>query len=142
MTHILLRKQKGQGLIEIVITIAVILGSAIALLRLQNSILYSDSFIRQQNYAMLLATQQIETLRTFTTLSGTGSYQTIASGSSTVSGPTATYTLTWTVTTLTNPNYKVVNITVSWVDKRGATQSIQVATQMAGIDPAYSASII
>lgn len=134
-----LRHQRGQGLIEVVITFLIISGSVIALLRFQNSLAYSTSVTQQENTALILAMKQIETLRDFTTITD---YQAIDSGSSVYTGTNATFTTTWTITPNTNPNYKTIDITVSWQDRYGSTKTMRLTTQVAGLDPMYSAAIM
>lgn len=135
-------KQTGQGLIETLLVFLLISGSVVALLTFQNYLAYSNNVVQQQATAMNLAINKIETLRDFSALTGTGSYASIASGSSTSSGNSTTYTITWTITTTASPSYKVIDVTVSWTDRRGTSQSIQLTSRVAGIDPTFSASII
>jgi Tfp pilus assembly protein PilV len=137
-----LSQQSGVGLIETVVTLLIIAGSAIALLRFQNYLAYSSNVTQQQSDATQIAINKIEILRDFSTLSGSGSYQNIASGTSTVTGANTTYTLTWTVTTNTSPNYKVIDVVVSWTDRYGVARSLEETSQVAGIDPSYSIVIM
>lgn len=132
----------GQGLIEIMMTLLIIAGCVIALLRFQNYLAYSNGFANQQATATQLAISEIETLRDYSALTGTGSYANIASGSSSYTGPSATYTITWTVTSFNNPTYKTIDVTVTWNDRYGASQSIRLTTNVAQLDPSYSATIM
>lgn len=133
---------KGQGLIEVMMTVLIITGCVLALARFQNYLAYSNSLANQQYTATQLALSKIETLRDYSALSGTSSYANIASGSSTTTGTTATYSLTWTVTSNVNPTYKKIDITVSWTDRYGTSQSIRLISQISSIDPGYSATIM
>lgn len=136
-----LKTQQGMGLIETLVTLLIIAGSVIALIRFQNNLAYQNSLIQQQNTALNLASTKIASLQTFTTLTGgSNSYQSIASGSSSSTINDATYTVTWTVTD--NTTYKTVNVTVSWQDHYGVSQSKQLTTNIAKVDPASSASIM
>jgi Tfp pilus assembly protein PilV len=133
-----LKTQSGLGLIETIATFLIIAGSAIALLRFQNYLAYSNSVTQQQSDAVQLAVNKIETLRDFSTLIGVGSYQNIASGSTTSTGVNTTYTLTWTVTTTASPSYKMIDVAVTWIDTRGTSRTIDETSEVAGIDPSFS----
>lgn len=135
----ILRLQKGQGLIEIAITMLIFASVALAISQYQIYLAYSNSVSQQQNTAMILAIQQIEVVRDFSTIS---SYNTIASTTSTQTSENTTYTITTTITTNTNPNYKRIDVRVSWTDRRNVSQSIRLTSTIAGIDPAYSSSIM
>lgn len=135
-------KMKGQGLVEILMTLLIVAGSVLALLRLHSYLLYSNNLTYQQATAFQLAKSEIESLRDYSALTGTNSYANIASGSSTVTGVSATYSMVWTVTSYTNPNYKTIDVTVSWTDRFGTSQSIRLISNIAQTDPNYSASIM
>lgn len=139
------KKISGTGLIETMATLVLIAISVIALVRFQNYLAYNNTSARQQGDATILAMKQIEMLQDFQMLyntSGYTSYQSIASGSSTSTGATTTYTITWTVTPYTSPLHKTISVTVSWTDRYNTTQSITLTSDVAGIDPAFSASIM
>jgi Tfp pilus assembly protein PilV len=135
-------KFKGQGLIEVLATFLIIAGSVSALIYFQNNLAYSNNLTQQKNTAMTLAYSQIETMRDFVNLTGTGSYQNIASSTSTSAGISTTYTITSTITTNTDPNYKTIDVTVSWTDRRNTAQSIRLISRVAGINPVYSGVIM
>lgn len=140
-----LNKQKGQGLIETLIAAVIIISCVVALIRFQSRLAYHDSYTQQQSHATILALSKIESLRDFNVLNNQSpytSYQGIASGTSTYTGTATTYTLTWTVTTVASPSYKTIDVTVSWTDRYGATQSVRLITNVAGIEPAYSATVM
>ena len=136
------KKYAGQGLIEIVITVLIIAGTVLALIRFQIALTYSNSVSQQQNIALILANKQIETLRDFSVLTGANSYANVASGSSTTTITHAVYTITWTVTASTNPTYKNIHVSVTWIDRNGVSQSISLVSHVAGIDPATSSIIM
>jgi Tfp pilus assembly protein PilV len=137
-----LKNQNGIGLIETMVTLLIVAGTAIALLRFQNYLSYSDNVTQEQADAIQLAINQIEILRDFSTLSGSNSYQNIASGTTNSISANTTYNLVWTITTNTSPNYKVIDIIVTWNDRYGISHSIEETTQVAGIDPSFSIGIM
>lgn len=138
-------KLAGQTLIEVLITVLIIAGSVIALIRFQNYLAYNNSLNQQKADAMSLATQQIETLKIFqvlNTTSGYTAYQNILTGSSSPTINNTTYTINWTVTTNTNPDYKVANVVVSWTDRYSTSNSVTLTSDIGRIDPANSASVM
>ncbi len=139
-------KQKGQGLIETIIALVIISVGAITLIKFERQVSYYHNLAQQQSEATILATSKIESMRSFGVLNNTSgytSYQSIATGTSTSNGINTTYTLSWSVaTSTTNPTYKSVNITVSWLDRYGSSQSIQLSTAILGLDPIIQASVI
>ncbi len=145
MKIIFTSNHRGQTLIEALITLVFIAIGVIALIRFQNYLSYDNSLSQQKGEATLLAQSQIETLSEFQVLNNTGgytSYQGISSGSSTVTGTNAVYTVTWTVTTTASPAYKTIDVTVSWTDRRSTAQSVRLISHVAGIEPANSAAVM
>lgn len=135
----------GQTLIETLVTLVFISIGVIALIRFQNYLSYDTSLSQQKADATILAQSTIETLRDYQVLNNTSgytSYQSISSGSSTVTGVTTTYTVSWTITSTTNPTYKSIDVTVSWTDRRGTAQSVRLISNVAGIEPANSAAVM
>lgn len=135
----------GQTLIETLVTLLFIAISVIALIRFQNYLAYDTSLAQQKAEATILALKEIETLRDFQVLNNTSgytSYQSIASGSSSTTGANATYTITWTVSSYTNPTYKNIDVTVTWTDRYNNSQSVELVTNVAGIDPSTSSTIM
>jgi Tfp pilus assembly protein PilV len=136
---------KGQGLIETLITLLFIGVSIIALTRFQNYLAYSNNVAQQQADATILALKQIETLRNYQVINNTSgytSYQSIASGAGTSTGINTVYTLTWTITSHTDPTYKTMDVTVAWTDHYNTAQSVSLSSHVASIDPSYSAAIM
>lgn len=136
------KSPRGQGLVEVLMTLLIIVGSVLALLKFQNYLAYTNDYAYQQAVATQLAVSKIESLRDYSQLSGSNSYANIASGTSSYTGPSATYTLTWTVTSYTNPTYKTIDVVVSWTDRYGNAQSKELTTNVAQLDPSYSATIM
>jgi Tfp pilus assembly protein PilV len=145
INRIQLVRQQGQGLIEILMTVLFIGIGVVALIKLQNYLSNSNDLAYQRSDAVRIATRQVEILRDFQVINNTSgytSYQGIATGSTTVTGANTTYTVSWTVTSYTNPTYKVINITVSWTDRYNEAQSVNMVASVAGIDPSSSATIM
>ena len=129
-------------MIEVMMTLLIIAGCVIALVRFQNYLVYSNSVANQKSTAYQLALNQIETLRDYSALTGSNSYANIASGSSTNAGVSATYTITWTVASYVNPTYKNIDVNITWTDRYGGAQSERLITNIAQIDPSFSSTIM
>lgn len=145
MITINLPKRNGQTLIEALVTIVFIAVTVIALVRFQNYLSYDNSLTQQKGDATTLAQSKLESLRDFQVLNNTSgytSYQSITSGTSTTTGATAVYTITWTITAYTNPAYKTIDVSVTWTDRRGIAQSVRLVSNVAGIEPANSAAVM
>lgn len=137
--------KQGQTLIEVLITLLLISVSVIALIRFQNYLAYDNSFAQQKSEATLLVLKQIEILKEFQVLNNTAgynSYDSITSGTQTIAGKNASYTVAWTVSSFTNPTYKNIDVTATWTDRINNSQSIRLITNIAGIDPANSSAIM
>jgi len=137
-----LAKLRGQGLIEALVTLLILAAVSIALIRFQANLAYGNSVSQQMANASNLAVKQIENLRDYTALTGTPSYQSIVSGSSTTTLTDTLYTITWTVTSFTNPTYKTLDVTVSWTDRNSVARSVRLVTRVAAVDPSTSGLII
>lgn len=138
-------KVNGQTLIETLLTIVFISLTVISLIRFQNYLSYDNSLSQQTADAVNLAESKIESLRDFQVLNATSGYtdySAMTSGSSVTTGATCVYTTTWTITSSTNPTYKTIDVTVSWTDRRGGSQSVRLVSRAAGIQPANSASVM
>ncbi|VVC75583.1 hypothetical protein AQUSIP_08730 [Aquicella siphonis] len=137
-------QQLGQGLIETLMIVLFISVSILALIRFQHYLSYSTSYTQQQTVANLLAANKIEQLRDYQVINTTGgyaAYQDIASGSSSTTIGSATYSLAWTISSNTSPTYKTIDVTVTWTDRQGSTQAVRLVSRVASIDPAVSALI-
>lgn len=141
----LLAKQSGQGLIEILIVCVIITIACVSLMKFQAALSYKDSLALQRSDATILALTELESLRDYqvlTTQSPYTAYANIASGSSTSTGTNTTYTITWTVNTVASPAYKTITVVVSWTDALSNAQSITLVTNVAGLTPVFSATVL
>lgn len=140
----MISNQKGQSLVEVLITVLIIAVSVVALIRFQSYLSYDSSLVKQKSDASALAQQQLETLMDFQTISttpGYTSYESISSGSSTSTINGTAYAVTWTVNSFTFPTYKTLSVNVSWSDRYGGAQSLTIDSNVAGIEPGFSAII-
>lgn len=131
-------KQKGMGLIEVMVAFIIIATSAVALVGLQNSFMQTEDESTSREVAMHLAETTLDELRTFdsiNTTAGVVAYEDIASNSVGTSQTIGkfTYTTTWAVTnrffttpTPALPDQKDVNVIVTWLDREGSARSISL----------------
>lgn len=139
------KNRSGQTLIEVLVTIVIIGIGVIALLRYQNYLGYSYSLAIQRNDAIRLAEQRIEILRDYNVLpttSGYTAYDDINSGSSVQTVGNTSFTITWTVSSFTDPTYKILSVSVAWVDRNSLAQNIRLVSRVAAVEPATSATIM
>lgn len=140
----MLSSQRGMGLIETLLIVIFVAIGIVGIFKFQHNLSYSSHNTQQQANATLIGLNKLESLRDFQTLnttSGYTAYSGISSGSSTQTVGNTSYSLSWTVTTNTSPAYKTIDITVSWTNRIGTSQSIRLTTRVASVDPLVSASI-
>jgi Tfp pilus assembly protein PilV len=145
MTPNRLTLSSGQGLIETLIIILFVGVSVVAMITFQHKLNYSTSFARQQNDAAIATLNEIETLRDYSVLNTTAgyvAYSNIASGAAATTINNTTYTSTWTITTVASPAYKTIDVTTTWNDYYGASQSIRIITNVAGTDPSTASTFM
>lgn len=138
-------KVRGQTLIETLVTLLFVAVGVIALIRFQNYLSYDNNVAQQTADALTLATSKLESLKDFqvlNTTSGYTAYAGITTGSATATVMNTSYNLAWTVTAHTSPTYKTLDVTVSWTDRYGNAQSVELTTNVAGLEPSDSAAIM
>lgn len=138
-------KIAGMTLVELLVVLLILTIAMAAIVKFQVSSFYYDGISRQRIIAINLAKDKIESFRAYevlSTTSGKVAYNDISSGASSSTVNNTPYTLTWTVTTNTDPDYKTVNVIVSWTDRRNVSQSVTLSTIVAKIDPANSGVIV
>lgn len=138
------RSQRGIGLLETLLIVIFVSIGIVGIMKYQHNLTYSTNTTQQQANATLVALNKIEQLRDFTTLNTTAgytAYSDIATGTSTQTVGNTSYSLSWTITSNASPSYKTIDITVSWTDRAGGSQSIRLVTRIAGVDPLNSARI-
>lgn len=140
-----LRKYHAFSLVEVLVALLVLAVGIAAIIRFQGGALENRGFLTQHHEALQLAEDKLDQLRQYevvNTVAGKTAYADIASGSTTTTKASTTYTLAWSVTESTNPDYKTVQVTVSWTDRRNTPRSIVLATIIGKIDPANSQTIM
>ncbi len=138
----------GFTLLEALIALAISGFGLIAVARLQIGLQAESDLAKQLSEATFLGQRRIEELRAFQQVTaatgaqiaaGAWGYNNIASGTQSVVGTNATYTVTWTVSDATaSVPYKNGLVNVQWTDRKGAVQVATLSTMIGGNDPASS----
>src|SRR4051812_16073718 len=92
---------RGFALFEALLAAAVMGFGLLAIARLQVGLLGNSDLAKQRTEAVTLGEKKIEELRSYSqlpTAAGTFAYQDIVSANDSVSGSSASYTRTWTIT--------------------------------------------
>lgn len=139
------KKNAGITLLEVLIALAILSAGIIALVKFQGDLMRNRVVLSQESEALMLAQDQMESLRYYQVLNTTAgyiAYQDKATGTSTVTKPTATYTVAWTITPNTAPDYLTATVTVTWTDPMNVTQTTTLNSIIGRIDPATSGQVI
>jgi prepilin-type N-terminal cleavage/methylation domain-containing protein len=154
-----IRSSRGFTVIEVLVTLLILSGGLLALAKYQGTMLGANTLAKQRTEATMLANQQLETLRAYTTVNSTcpagGDYCNIATGNDSVTGASATYARTWTVTpsvgTLSGTPtlkctagscYKQVTLAVTWTDSSNTAQSVTLNSNIAFNNPLNTGNLI
>ena len=139
------KKIAGITLIELLVVLLLLTIGMAALIKFQVAYFYYVDVSHQQDIAINLATNKISSLRNYEviqTTTGKTAYNDIVSGTSTSTVNSTSYTITWTVTSFTNPDYKTINVQVSWADRRGNTKSVTLTSIISKMDPALEGVVM
>lgn len=145
--------QRGVSLIEALVAMGVMAFGMLAVVGLQATLRTNADISKQRAEAVRLAQQSIEDWRAFTTFETTAGvidYQELMSdGPTVVLSPdplfpyNATYTRTRTFTVWPggSPPMKTLGVTVTWTDRSGEMQTVQLSSVIAGISPELAGSL-
>jgi len=141
----------GFTLVEALIALAIGGFGLIAVARLQISLQAESDLAKQVSEATFLGQRRIEELRAFQQVaSATGAqvaagqwgYGNIATGTQTVTGTNATYTVAWTVTdAAASVPFKTAVVNVQWTDRRDVAQVATLSTVISGSDPSAALAL-
>lgn len=142
------RSTRGVSLVEALVALAVMAIGMLGLVGMQSTLRANSDAAKQRSEAVRLAQEAIEEWRAFAVLTptaGVTDYADLVPGTTTdpaIVGSNATYTRTRTVTAMPAPRAgKSLLVDVSWQDRAGETQSVQLSTVVAGIAPELSAML-
>jgi Tfp pilus assembly protein PilV len=144
---------RGVSLIEALVALAVMAFGLLGVVGMQSTLRFNSDVSKQRSEAVRMAQEQVESLRSFNALAGTADFDyadiaTVAAAS--VSVPTGFANTDFTIlTTVTNPatdapQFKTVEVEVSWLDRRNTgtpNQSVKLLTTVAGVSPELGATL-
>ncbi len=145
----------GVSLIEALVALAVMAFGMLSLVGVQATLRLNSDVSKQRTEATRIASEEIENLRRFTVLNAVAavppgvapfSYDDIVGRGPTNyvpdngTGSNTTYSITTTVTPLTEPLRKVIKVVVTWKDRAGTVPdpSITLDGVIAGVSPALT----
>ena len=140
-------KQKGFSLVEVMITFLILAFGLLALAKFQGVLTTQGAIAKQQGDALTIAKDTLDQWRHFGVLDATTgkvAYADIATQSAqvvTVNG--INYTVNRTVMeeqVYPNPEYKKLEVTVTWTDRTGTDHSVLLTSIISKVDPALSGS--
>ena len=137
------RIQRGVSLLEALVAMAVMAVGAVAVVGLQSTLRLNGDVAKQRAEAVRLAQETLETWRGFSTFAATvgatdwADIDTVAPAD--ITGANATYSREITVVsagaTDDNPLSKTVHVKVSWLDRAGQSQRVDLNSAISGIHP-------
>lgn len=141
--------ERGVSLIEAVVAMGVMAFGMMAVVGLQVTLRANSDIAKQRSEAVRIAQESLEDWRAFSAIphtAGVWAYDDISPD-----GPTAipdpnhyyntTYQRTRSVVVQASPPVKTLFVTVTWADRTGAQQSVQLNTFIAGVLPEVAGSL-
>lgn len=132
------RRQRGFTLIEALIASAVTAVGMVGLAGMQMTLARDADVARQRGEATRLAQQQIETMRSFTTITpaaGQLAWSDLSDGSD-ANASNAQFTRSWVIAGSPTDAMRPVSVVVRWVDRAATTQTLTLNSVIAQTDPA------
>lgn len=133
------RLSQGFTLIEALIAALIMGVGALSFSNLHTRLAHSSSLSKQNDRAQIIAQQKIEQLRNYSSLTN---FDAIASGNDTITAENTSFNRNWTVTNNSAPDYKTVQVTVSWQTTEGTNESLTLDSSIARHDPKDSGTAI
>lgn len=134
-----LRLNRGFTLLEILVALLILSGGLVGLVALQTQLISNAALSKQRVEATMLAQKKVEEFRSFISTDAYDAYFATSnpvSGTVSVQGETATFTVGWTATDVNNATagrYANVVISVSWVDAKGAAHSSRIESSFSRV---------
>lgn len=139
-------KSMGFSIVEALVALLVLSFGMLAIAGFQITLSRNSDLAKQRTEATRLAQQKMENLRAYTQV-GTDSSPTHIvnytddvvsgppSGSPDITTTNATFTRTWTVAANATNTEKAINVLVTWTDRTGETQRVQMLSVISKFDP-------
>jgi len=144
-----MRRQRGVTLIEALVALLVMSFGMLALVGLMSNLRRGADLAKQRSEAMRIARAELTTMRTFSQLTKTAATPATAttySDNIVSHGPdprtppdsNTTYNVQSFVTPLPDDSARQVRVTVSWTDRAGDAQFVNLDTVIAAVDPFFN----
>ncbi|MBF0399160.1 MAG: prepilin-type N-terminal cleavage/methylation domain-containing protein [Magnetococcales bacterium] len=124
--------EAGFSLVEVLIALLILIFGVTTTAEFSKNIGQANLFSRQHSDGVRLARTRLEQLRHYRDRS---EYDAIQNGSSSFSAPSASYTVSWSVTANTTPLYKLVRVQSAWVDHSGSARTVALSSIIAWAGP-------
>jgi Tfp pilus assembly protein PilV len=138
---------RGVSLVEAIVAMAVMAFGMMAIVGLQATLRLNSDVAKQRSEAVRIAQEAIEDWRAFTSMSseaGQMAYadiDTLADAAVTGYTTNTTYTLTRSVSSAFDGSLKSIQVVVSWTDRNGQTQRVELDGIIARVDPALAGTL-
>jgi len=132
------KKQRGFNIIEVMVAAVVVAVGLLGAARFQARMIKTGVAVKDRTLALSAAQAKIELYRTdyeHLMNSGLPSY---SDTPSIYTGSTGTLTRTWTINSLSAPNYDAINVNVGWLDSSGVTSNVALESYVAAGNPVMS----
>lgn len=127
----------GFSLVEVMVSLVILSVGLIGMAKFQTAVLKSSSDSQARSEAITIAQSKLEEFKSFETLEA---YNDIESSADLIAeaeddgdtlefkvdGTSAEYTLDWSITENTAPDYLEVTVTVAWEDSIGSPQQVSI----------------
>lgn len=157
------RRPNGFSLIEVLVSVVVMSFGLLSLAALQSALFKAGAESRSQSAALALATEKIEFFEGYATRSEFQSFDTGSDAAVTIDG--VSYTRAWTVDRyafsetagsfdgsvpvtgdtaagyVSNNEFKLIQVDVSWTDAMGTAQKVSLETAIAALSPQDTAKL-
>jgi len=146
--HNPLPRNRGVSLVEALVALAIMAFGMLSLIGVQATMRLNSDLAKQRSEATRIATEEIELLRSFTSMAVVGgqpgiSYDEIASRTVEAYQPpgaigNTSYRVERTVSLVGGTQQKVVMVRVLWDDRTGTRQTVTMDSVISGTDPVLS----
>lgn len=125
---------RGISIVEALVALLILGVAMLGLVKLQGQTMLSMGDSRMKTHALAVAQDKIEELRSFAHRSEFDAYA--DSANDTIPGVSGAFTRIWTLIGCTGSVLcKQIHVSVSWTDHKGETQTVQLTSNIASLDP-------
>jgi Tfp pilus assembly protein PilV len=136
---------RGVSLVEAIVAMAVMAFGMMAIVGLQSTLRLNSDVAKQRSEAVRIAQEAIEDWRAFTSMSIEAGQMAYADIDTLADAAVAGYTTNtaYTLTRSVDPpaigdNHKSIRVVVSWTDRNGQEQRVELSSIIARVDPALA----